>query len=103
MRVGRDFSLIAEVLSPKAFSGSFSTAPSVAFASLALTVSFESVEKAQLESIGMVLGGIGMVVSCAGVTVAIPRFKGTSIVIVSWVAWAIAAVGLYWGLFVGAS
>ena len=35
----------------------------------------------------MVLGSISMVVSCAGVTDAIPGVKGAWIVIISWLAW----------------
>jgi hypothetical protein len=96
------FALLAETLLSKAFAGLFSAAPSVAFASLALTVGFESVAKAQTEATGMVLGGIGMVASCAFAAVAIPRLKAIWGSLVAWVTWAMISLGLYWAVFVGA-
>lgn len=95
------FALVAEVLSPKAFSGLFSSAPSVAFASLALTIGFETVAKAEAESVGMIIGGVGMVVACVVATVSIPRVKAAWSAVAAWVAWALVALGLYWGLLVG--
>ncbi|HLI25306.1 MAG TPA: hypothetical protein VKU91_10140, partial [Acidimicrobiales bacterium] len=54
------FSLIGQAARPKAFSGLFSAAPSVATASLAITLIFESLTKARQDAIGMVIGGLGM-------------------------------------------
>jgi hypothetical protein len=96
------FALLAEVLSPKAFAGLFSAAPSVAFASLALTIGFENVAKARTEATGMVLGGIGMVASCVFATVAIPRLKAVWGSLAAWVTWAMISLGLYWAVFIGA-
>lgn len=95
------FALIAEVLTPKAFSGLFSAAPSVAFASLSLTIGFEGVAKARLETVGMVIGGIGMVAACVVATVSIPRIAALWGSLAAWIAWMSISIGLYWAVFVG--
>lgn len=95
------FSLVSELFSPKAFAGLFSSGPSIAFASLAVTIGFETAAKAEAESVGLLLGGIAMVVSCVVASASIPRLKALWGAMASWVAWGLVAVGLYWGLFVG--
>src|SRR5487761_1142527 len=89
------FALISEVLKPKAFAGLFSAAPSVAFASLVLTVSFEPVGKAWSESVGMVLGGVAMVAACAVAVATIPRAKMWVTSLAACVTWGAVALGLY--------
>jgi hypothetical protein len=96
------FALISEVVSPKAFAGLFSAAPSVAVASLAITAVFESSSKARESSIGMVVGAIGMAACCVAAVGAIPRLKALWGSAVSIVAWGIVALGLYWSVFIGA-
>ena len=96
------FALVSEMVTPKAFSGLFAAAPSVAFASLAVTIVAESSAKARQASIGMVIGGIAMGASCIVAAVAIPRIKSLGGSIAAWLSWAAVDLGLYWAVFVGA-
>jgi len=96
------FALIAEVVDPKAFAGLFAAAPSVAVASLAITVITESASKARHSSIGMVVGGIGMAACCVAAVGAIPRLKALWGSVVAVLAWGVVALGLYWAVFIGA-
>jgi hypothetical protein len=96
------FALIGEIVKPKAFSGLFSAAPSVAVASLAITVVAESPAKARQASIGMVIGGVAMAVCCILAVVTIPRIRSLGGSLAAWVGWAAVDFGLYWAVFVGA-
>jgi hypothetical protein len=96
------FALIGEVVTPKAFAGLFSAAPSVAVASLAITIVAESPVKAREASIGMVVGGVAMAVCCILAVVAIPRIRSLWGSLVAWLGWAAVDLGLYWAVFVGA-
>lgn len=96
------FSLVGEVVRPKAFSGLFSSGPSVAVASLALTIGFETAAQARQESIGMVVGGIGMAAGCAVAALVIPRAKAIVGSLAAWATWGVLSLGLYWAVFVGA-
>lgn len=96
------FALVGEVVKPKVFAGLFASAPSVALASLLLTIGFESVYKAREESIGMVVGAIAMTASAVVAAACIPRMKALWGSLAAWVAWAAVALGLYWAVFVGA-
>ena len=95
------FALVGEVVTPKAFSGLFSAAPSVAFASLAITVIAETPVKARQASTGMVVGSVGMAVSCVLAAVAIPRIRAFSGSLAAWAGWTMVSLGLYWAVFVG--
>ena len=96
------FSLISTVVRPKAFAGLFASAPSVAVASLAVTVLFEGASAARRSSIGMVAGAIGMAACCAIAVGAIPRLKSLWGSVVAVGGWAVVALGLYWAVFIGA-
>ena len=96
------FALIGEVVSPKAFSGLFSAAPSVAVASLAITIVAESPAKARQASIGMVVGGVAMAASCVLAAVAVPRVRSLWGSLAAWLGWVAVDLGLYWAVFVGA-
>ena len=56
------FSLIGTVLKPKSFAGLFGAAPSVALATLFLTVAKEGKQYASLEARSMILGAIAFAV-----------------------------------------
>ena len=96
------FALIGEVVTPKAFSGLFSAAPSVAVASLAITIVAENPIKARQASIGMVVGGVAMAVCCILAAVAIPRIRSLRGSLAAWLGWVAVDLGLYWAVFVGA-
>src|SRR5438270_14077920 len=94
------FALVGEVVSPKAFSGLFSAAPSVALASLTLTVMLEGTGKARQDSVGMVIGAVGMRACCVVALCAIPCLKALWGSVAAWVVWTGTALGLYWAVFV---
>ena len=96
------FALIGEVVSPKAFSGLFSAAPSVAVASLVLTIVADGPGKAHQAGIGMVIGAVAMVVCCVLAVVAIPRVKSFAGSLISWLGWGAISLSLYWAVFLGA-
>ncbi len=85
------FSLVAEVLKPKSFSGLFAAAPSVAIASLLVTALASSPAKAALASDGMIAGAIGLVAACATATLAVRRFGALWGSGLAWLAWVAAA------------
>jgi hypothetical protein len=95
------FALIGEVVKPKAFSGLFSSAPSVAVASLAITVVVEDAAKARADTAGMVVGGVGMTACCVVAATVIPKVQALWGSVAAWMAWAAVALGLYWAVFVG--
>ncbi|MGN6606214.1 MAG: DUF3147 family protein [Jatrophihabitans sp.] len=68
------FALLAETLSPKRFAGVFAAAPSVALASLAVTVLAKGPADARAACAGMVAGAVGFVVYCAVAPPAMRRF-----------------------------
>ena len=96
------FALVSEVVSPKAFSGLFAAAPSVALASLTIVVLGEGAAKAREASIGMTVGGVAMAASCVMAVAAIPRLKAMWGSAAAWLAWLAAGLGLYWAVFIGA-
>lgn len=95
------FALVGEVTSPKAFSGLFSSAPSVATASLAITAAVDGGRRARQDSIGMVVGGLGMAMCCLVASVAIPKVRAVWGSAGAWATWGVVALGLYWAVFVG--
>lgn len=96
------FALIGETVSPKAFAGLFSAAPSVAVASLLITLATKDAETARHASTGMVVGGVGMMACCVLAAVAIPRVRAVWGSLAAWLGWLAVASGLYWAVFIGA-
>src|SRR5690349_19613114 len=81
------FAVIGEAVSPKAFSGLFSSAPSVAIASLAITIVAEGTREARDRSIGMVVGALGMTACCIVAAAAIPRVRSVAGSLFAWLGW----------------
>jgi hypothetical protein len=96
------FAMISEAVKPKAFAGLFSAAPSVAIASLAITVLTDGPAKARESSIGMVVGGVGMAACCLLAVAAIPKLKAFKGSLVAMAGWVTVSLGLYWAVFLGA-
>lgn len=96
------FAVVGEVFTPKAFAGLFAAAPSVAVASLIITITTEGSKRAHQDAVGMVVGGIGMAACCVVAAVAIPKLRATGGSAAAWGAWGAVALGLYWAVFVGA-
>lgn len=96
------FALISEAVKPKAFAGIFAAAPSVAVASLAISVLTDGATKARLASIGMVAGAVGMAVCCTVAVATIPQLKALRGSLAAIGTWLVVALGLYWAVFIGA-
>lgn len=90
------FSGLGDVLKPKAFAGLFGAAPSVALASLAVTVLTSGPAKAAVSARGMIAGAVGMVAYCIAATILVRRFGALGGSVLAWVAWVVPSVLVYW-------
>jgi len=90
------FSGLGDVLKPKAFAGLFGAAPSVALASLAVTVLTSGPVKAAVSARGMIAGAVGMVAYCIAATILVRRFGALGGSVLAWVAWVVPSVLVYW-------
>lgn len=96
------FALVSEAVKPKAFAGIFAAAPSVAVASLAISVIADGADKARMASVGMVVGGVGMAACCTMAVATIPQLRAVKGSLVSVGVWLLVGLGLYWAVFIGA-
>src|ERR1700751_3080148 len=69
------FAVISDILKPKSFAGLFGAAPSIALATIALTVATEGTHYAALEARSMVAGAIGFFVYASCVSRVLIRYK----------------------------
>jgi hypothetical protein len=89
------FALVGEVLEPKRFAGLFSAAPSVALASLTITIVDKGPHTARDAATGMIVGAVALVVFCLVARHSVERFKAALGSAVACVAWAAAAAAGY--------
>jgi len=97
------FSVISDLFKPKTFAGLFGAAPSVALASLGLTVLVHGKEVAAIETRSMILGAIALFVSAASLGWLVLRFRlpALPVFLPGWLLWAAVAIGL-WYMVLGA-
>lgn len=91
------FSIISDLLKPKTFAGLFGAAPSVALATLALTVIKDGQQYAAMEGRSMILGAIGLLAYAATVSYVMLRFrrKALPVALVLLLLWMGVAGGLW--------
>ena len=89
------FSLLGQAGRPKRFSGLFAAAPSVALASLAMTVIAKGAGGAVPYAQGMLMGSAGMVAYCLVSLYLVERLHALLGSILAWLAWFVVAGGLY--------
>ncbi|HEX9096150.1 MAG TPA: DUF3147 family protein [Candidatus Dormibacteraeota bacterium] len=89
------FSLLGHAGHPKRFAGLFAAAPSVAVASLALTVALKGPAATVPYAQGMLIGSAGMVAYCLVSLYLIERLHALLGSILAWLAWLAVAGGLY--------
>ncbi|TMD20092.1 MAG: DUF3147 family protein [Chloroflexi bacterium] len=89
------FSLIGHGGHPKRFAGLVSAAPSVAVASLAITVVLKGADATVPYAQGMLIGSAGMVAYCLASLYLIERLHALVGSILAWLAWLLVAGGLY--------
>jgi uncharacterized membrane protein (GlpM family) len=92
------FAVIGDALKPKSFAGLFGAAPSVALATLALTVFTDGKVYASAEARSMIVGAIAFLVyACVCMRVLAKTRAGATRVTVSALAlWLACAVGGWW-------
>ena len=76
------FAVIGDVLKPKSFAGLFGAAPSVALATLSLTIAKEGKAYASVEARSMILGAIAFFVYAGAASYVLMRAKWSAL----WVA-----------------
>jgi uncharacterized membrane protein (GlpM family) len=81
------FALLSEALSPKRFAGLFSAAPSVALASLAVTLLDKGSHDARQSTLGMLAGVAGMVAYAAMVIGLLKRLRAWRAAAAAMAAW----------------
>lgn len=91
------FALIGELFKPKSFAGLFGAAPSVAIATLALTISTKGAGYASIEARSMVLGAVALAVYAAVVSRRLMQGHASTrwVTLGSMAVWFAAAFGLW--------
>ena len=94
------FAVIGDVLKPKSFAGLFGAAPSVALATLALTIATDGKTYAALEARSMIVGACAFFVyaCCCMRVMAKHTVRATTITIAGLAVWLACALG-GWFLF----
>jgi Protein of unknown function (DUF3147) len=69
------FAIVGDVLRPKSFAGLFGAAPSIALATIGLTIAKSGAQYAAIESRSMALGAAGFFVYTVCVSLALKRYK----------------------------
>jgi len=90
------FAVLGDVLRPKSFAGLFAAAPSVALATLALTISKEGGAYAAEEGRSMILGAVALSAYCVFVAQLLmrARWSALSATVTALIAWFAVALGL---------
>ncbi|MBV9339732.1 MAG: DUF3147 family protein [Acidobacteria bacterium] len=91
------FSAISDVFKPKTFAGLFGAAPSIALASLALTILLDSKEVAAVEARSMIIGAAAFFVYASVLSYLLLRFKlpALSVGFSALLLWLGMALGLW--------
>jgi Protein of unknown function (DUF3147) len=94
------FSLVSDLLKPKTFAGLFGAVPSVALASLALTVIKLGKDTAAIEARSMIIGGVAFLIYASSVSYVVLRFRAAvmPIALAFLLLWCAAAVGLWYAI-----
>jgi hypothetical protein len=92
------FALISDLLKPKTFAGLFGAAPSIALATLALTVMKNGKQYAAIEARSMILGAIALFAYALALSHIELRFRFSAlpVVLVLLIFWIGVAVGLWY-------
>lgn len=89
------FAMLGDMLRPKSFAGLFSAAPSIALATLALTIHKNGSIYAAEEARTMVLGAISFLVYCGLASFILRRFRPSALVA------SFALLPVWFGLSIG--
>lgn len=94
------FALLGDLLHPKGFAGLFAAAPSVALATLSLTVAAEGPAYAALEARSMIVGEVAFVAYAAGCVycLGVRHMKSAPTAVLLLALWGVVAAALYMGV-----
>ncbi len=90
------FALLSEVLGPKSFAGLFGAAPSIALASLLVTIADKGEHAARMQSLSMLFASFAMIAYCATAVVTVDRFGALRGSVLAFLSWGIVATLAYW-------
>ncbi|MFZ1139736.1 MAG: DUF3147 family protein [Candidatus Sulfotelmatobacter sp.] len=92
------FAVLGDLFKPKSFAGLFGAAPSIALATLGLTVASDGRHYAATEANSMIAGAIAFFIyaSCVNWMLVRGRFTALLVTISSLPVWAVAAFGLWY-------
>ena len=91
------FSALGDILKPKSFAGLFGAAPSVALATLALTIATDGPSYAATEARSMIAGGLAMFVYASLVLWVMFKYKPPALLISTSLiaAWLVTSFGIW--------
>jgi hypothetical protein len=94
------FALTGDVLRPKSFAGLFGAAPSIALATIGLTIAKSGAQYASIESRSMVLGAVGFLAYTIAVSYVLARYKPSTLLatISLMPVWAATSFGLWYSV-----
>lgn len=97
------FALLGDILRPKSFAGLFGAAPSVALATLGITLLTKGGPYAAVEGRSMVIGSLALAVYSFLICQLLIRFRTTALAATapSVIAWLAVALGFRYGLLGG--
>jgi len=92
------FAVLGDLFKPKSFAGLFGAAPSVALATLGLTVASDGPHYAATEARSMIAGAIAFFVYASGVSWILMRgrLSALAVTISALPVWAVVAFGLWY-------
>ena len=94
------FAVVGDVLRPKGFAGLFGAAPSVALATLTLTLLTEGKQYAALEARSMIVGALAFLIYAllCVYLMAKRHFPAAPTTVAMLSVWAMCAFGLWWAI-----
>ena len=92
------FALLADMIKPKSFAGLFGAAPSVALATLSLTILKDGEGYAATEARSMAIGAVAFLVyaCCVGSVLLRGKFSATTVATSGFAVWFGCAFGLWY-------
>lgn len=91
------FAMLGDIFRPKSFAGLFGAAPSIALATLGLTIAHEGKAYAAIEARSMMLGAAAFLVYAASVSWVLMRYKPSTLktTVALLPLWLIASLGVW--------
>jgi uncharacterized membrane protein (GlpM family) len=89
------FSLLSQMTSPKSFAGVFGAAPSIALASLLVTIADRGEHAAHVQSLSMIFASFAMIAYCGTAVFTVDRFGALRGSVMAFLSWGIVAAMAY--------